>query len=446
MTATMPKPSDSPAPQEPAAAGPAKRQSTAKTLLGVGSGNAMEWFDWGIYAVFAPFFAAQFFHTEDAASSLLKTLAVFAVGFVARPFGGIFFGWLSDRLGRKSAMSWTVALGAGGSLLIGLTPNYATIGVAASVLLVIARLAQGLAHGGELPAAQTYIAEEAPRERRGLWSSIIYVSGTVGQLAALVLAGILASSLSDDAMHSWGWRIAFVLGGVFGFYSLYMRTRLEESEIFEGHKAARGSTDAPKRSVFDGVRRHPKLLLQICGMVLGMTVLYYAWAVSAPAYAIAVIKVPKADALWAGAGAQLVFLALCPLWGRLSDRVGRKPVMISAAVAIVALTFPLNAMLTPSAWSLFAAMSLAMVPLSALASVTVAVYAEIFPTNIRTLGLALPYALCVAAFGGTAPYLQTYFGSLGRPEVFLGYAMALGVVSIITMCTVPETRAKDLTA
>ncbi|WP_425560214.1 MFS transporter, partial [Kineococcus glutinatus] len=194
----------------------------------------MEWFDWNVYATFSVFFASQFFASGDARADVLRTLAVFAVGFVARPVGGFLFGWLADRRGRKLSMSAAVATAAGGSLVIGLTPTYGSIGVLAPVLLVLARLAQGLAHGGELPAAQTYVAEMAPAARRGLWSSLIYVSGTVGVITGTVLAAVLAGVLTEEQMTSFGWRVPFLLGGVFGLYALLMRLRMAETPVFAG--------------------------------------------------------------------------------------------------------------------------------------------------------------------------------------------------------------------
>ena len=204
----------------------------------------------------------------------------------------------------------------------------------ASVILVLARLAQGLAHGGELPSAQTYIAEAAPRERRGLWSSLIYFSGTIGQLAGTLLAAILSTVLTQDAMTAYGWRIPFVLGGVFGLYALYMRLRMHETEVFVDEVV---HDDPPRRrahrtkgGIWQTIKEHPKLLFQVIGLTMGATVLYYVWAISAPAYAINVLHVPAAGALWAGIAAQVVFLIVLPLWGIVSDRIGRKPVLLTA--------------------------------------------------------------------------------------------------------------------
>ncbi len=418
-------------------------QSRAHTLFGIGSGNAMEWFDWGVYTTFTPFFASQFFHSGDAVSDVLNTLVVFAVGFLARPFGGWLFGWIADKRGRKLSMTLTVATAAVGSLAIGLSPNYATIGIGASVVLVLARLAQGLAHGGELPSAQTYIAETAPKERRGLWSSLIYFSGTIGQLAGTLLAAILSTALPPTAMTSFGWRIPFVVGGVFGLYALYMRLRMHETEVFVD-EVVHDDPDQQKGAIWHAIKAHPKLLFQVIGVTMGATVLYYAWAISAPAYVINVLHVPAAGALWAGVAAQVVFLIVLPIWGVVSDRIGRKPVLLTALVGMAVLNLPLNAMLNTSPWSLFIAMSIALVFLGAFSSVGPAVYAEIFPTRIRATGLAVPYSIAVALFGGTAPYLQTYFASLHMTSTFVWYGIVLGLLSGLVVLTLPETKGIDL--
>ncbi|MBB3664620.1 MHS family alpha-ketoglutarate permease-like MFS transporter [Prauserella sediminis] len=417
----------------------------ARTLFGLGAGNAMEWFDWTVYATFASFFAGQFFNNEDSVSALLSTLAVFAVGFAARPLGGFVFGWVADRKGRQVSMALCLALAAGGSLVIGLSPTYEQIGLGASALLLLARLGQGLAHGGELPAAQTYIAEVAPRKRRGLWSSLIYFSGTCGVLAGTLLGALLSGVLTQEQMYSYGWRVPFILGGVFGLYSLYVRLRMRETEVFLAENDEENSAE-PKGRMWDTIKQHPKLLFQVIGMTVGATVLYYVWAISAPSYAISVHGIDPTSALWAGVGAQVLFLISLPLWGMLSDRIGRKPVLFIASGGLLVTSIPLDALLGDQAWQLFLAMSIALLLMGGFSSIAPAIYAEMFPTRIRAVGLGLPYAIAVAAFGGTAPYLQTLFADLGNPSLFLFYAMGLMVITILVLFTLPETRGIDLSS
>ncbi|WP_370939763.1 MFS transporter [Amycolatopsis sp. cg13] len=416
-------------------------QDRRRTLFGLGAGNAMEWFDWNVYATFASFFAAQFFNAHSAVSALLSTLAVFAVGFAARPVGGWVFGWIADRKGRQLAMSLTVAIAAAGSLVIGLSPTYGQIGVWASVILVVARLAQGLAHGGELPSAQTYIAEVAPPARRGLWSSLIYFSGTCGVLVGTLLGAVLSGVLTHEQMLSYGWRIPFILGGVFGIYSLYVRLRMRETEVFQ---ASKKDAAKEKGQIWQTIKQNPKLLAQVVGLTVGATVIYYMWAVAAPSYAITVRGVAPTGALWAGVFANVVFLIALPLWGMLSDRIGRKPVLFIAIAGLLVLSFPLNAMVGHEAWQLFVAMSIALVFMAGFSSIGPAVYAEIFPTRIRAVGVGVPYSIAVAAFGGTAPYLQTLFAGNGHPSLFIIYGIVLMVISALVTFTLPETRGVDL--
>lgn len=416
-----------------------ERWEKVRAIVGVGTGNGIEYFDWTVYATFAAFFAPQFFHTGSAVSDLLASFGVFAVGFVARPFGGLLFGWLSDRRGRKLSMTLAVGLAAVGSLIIGLTPTHQTIGVAAAVVLVVARLAQGVAHGGELPSAQTYIVEFAPTARRGLWSSLIYISNTTGVVVGTLLGALLTTTLSSEQMADWGWRVPFLLGGVLGLFVLWMRSRMKETEVYE-----ESGDETAKQSMWQLFLAHRRQVFQILFFTVGGTVVYYVWAVSAPAYAITVRGIDPSGALWAGVGANLVLIASLPFWGALSDRIGRKPVLYIGNVGIAALLFPLNAMIGHSAVTLFVAMAIALFVMGAILSVMPAMMAELFPTGLRAAGVGVPYSIGVAAFGGTAAYVQTYFADRGTPELFEWYALALVAVSIAALFTIPETRGRDL--
>ncbi len=417
-------------------------QSTRKTILGTGVGNALEWYDWGVYAIFTPFFATQFFDKAHPVSAVLSTLAVFAVGFVARPFGGFVFGWIADHTGRRFAMSATVGVAAVGSVVIGVSPTYESIGAFASLILLLARLLQGLAHGGELPSAQTYISEKAPAERRGLWASLIYVSGSIGNVIGVLLGVVLTSVLVESQMSSFGWRIPFLVGGAFGLYAMYMRARMTETEVFEDDVESESAAD--KSKIWPEIVKHRKQAGQVIGLTVGLTVAYYAWAISAPAYAISSLGIDENDALWAGVIANLVFIAVLPLWGKLSDRIGRKPVLLTNAIGLAVLLFPLQWMVRGSAWQLALAMSIALVFIAAGASIIPAVYAELFPTHIRAIGVGIPYSICVALFGGTAPYLQTWMGETFGRSSFTGYTILLLIVSAVVMSRLPETRGRLL--
>jgi len=421
---------------------PPVEQKRAKTLVGTGVGNALEWFDWNIYAIFATFFATQFFSGGDRLSAVLSTLAVFAVGFVARPFGGFLFGWISDRRGRRSAMTLSVGLAAGGSFAIGLSPTYEAIGVGASLILLTARLVQGLAHGGELPSAQTYLSEVAPPARRGLWASLIYASGTMGVIVGTALAAVLTAALDDPQMTSWGWRIPFLLGGFFGLYALFMRRRLEETEAFE-QEVEHGPTTR-REPLWRAVAQHRTQALQVIGMTVGITVVYYAWAISAPQYAISSRGIDPTGALWAGVLASLVFIAALPVWGVVSDRIGRKPVLLVCILGLALTAYPLNALVGSSAVRLGIAMSLALVLVAGPAATVPAFYAELFPTHIRTIGVGVPYSIAVAVFGGTAPYLQTWLGETLGQAWFTGYVVVMLLISVLAIASAPETRGRDL--
>lgn len=433
------------APAAPAAApAPQDRSRVRRTLMATGVGNAVEWFDWAIYATFASYIAHNLFSPADPTSAFMSTLAIFAVGFLARPLGGFVFGWLGDKVGRKFSMTLCVGVASVGSLLIGIAPTYAAIGAWASVILLVARLIQGLAHGGELPSAQTYLSETAPPERRGLWASLIYFSGTCGNLVGTLLGAVLASTLDAEAMNAWGWRLPFLLGAVFGVVGLVMRSNMHESEVFT---ASLEENAAAKPSMFSEIRKHWRSALRVIGLTVGLTVTYYVWAISAPAYAINQLHIPPSGALWAGVIANLFFIISLPLWGMASDRWGRRPVMIVSGLGAAAAYFPATMLVKDSAWQLAVAMIVMLLFIGASSAVVPAIYAELFPTSVRTVGVAIPYALTVAAFGGTAAYLQAgmnqWFGSNG-PVVFGIYAIVLLLIGVATAIGMPETKGKDL--
>ncbi|GAB48574.1 MFS transporter [Mobilicoccus pelagius] len=412
-----------------------------RAIVGTGIGNALEWYDWNVYATFSTFIAAQLFSKADPTSALLSTLAIFAVGFIARPFGGYLFGWLADRIGRKHSLMVAVICASVGSLLIAICPTYDQVGVWASAILLLARLVQGLAHGGELPSAQTYIAEAAPPARRGLWASSIYASGTVGLLFGMFLGLGLNIVLSDEAMSAWGWRIPFLLGAIFGLFAMWIRTRMEESEVFENEKETEG---LPTRSILAGVWHHRRQALQVIGMTAGLTVTYYVWSVAMTPYAVKTLGFSTQQAFWASIIGNTALIASLPFWGMLSDRIGRKPLLLFAMIGSAVMYIPMLNLVQDQTWQLALAISVMCVILSADLAIAPAVYAEMFPTASRASAFGIPYAVCIALFGGTAPYVQAWMGTAFGPRAFPMYAIALGVVSALTMLTLPETKGRDL--
>jgi MHS family alpha-ketoglutarate permease-like MFS transporter len=404
-------------------------------LATVGAGIAIEVYDLGIYATFSVFFASQFFASGDAGSDLLSTLAVFAVGFVARPFGGLFFGWMADQGGRQPAMTLSVVTAAAGSLIVGVSPTATTIGIGAPIVLLLARLIQGFAQGGEIPTAQTYLAEVSPASRRGRWSSLNYVSGSLGGLFATALGAVLATSLSQSDMTTFGWRIPFLLGGVLGLFGTVMRRRLDETPIF-----TRAATLGRRASPWRQMAARPVLLLQVIGLTAGVTVAFYTWGAAVLPFAIEQRHTNPAAALWATAAATVLFTVSLPLWGAAADRVGRRPILLVSMILSAVLLFPLQGLIQGQAWQLFVAAAVATVLIGGTLAILPALFAELFPTGIRALGLT------VAAFGGTAPYLQAYLGQHDATAAFYWWVIALIAITVITVVLSPETRSRELNA
>lgn len=411
-----------------------------RTIVGTGIGNAIEWYDWNVYIIFAPFFAQQFFTPANPLSAMLSTLGVFAVGFVMRPLGGLLFGWIADRHGRRPSMLLAISLASAGSLLIGVSPTYAGVGVVASSLLLLARLLQGLAHGGEIASSQTYIAEMAPPRRRGLWSSTIFVSGMSAILVATVLGAGLTTTLSTAQMTEWGWRIPFVLGGVLGLVAIFLRRGLDETHAFTRTRELRAARPPILRDMW----HHRAALARVFGLSLGGTVFFYTWALAAPAYAISVGGMNATAALWAGVAATALGIVLLPVAGHLSDRFGRRPSFVVFGLSGAAVTFPLDRLIQDEAWQLLVAMSIAMALIAISAAIAPAALAELFPTHLRASGFAVPYSLAVALTGGTAPYLQAWLSSRGFGDVFLGYSVVLLVLMAVVAAFMPETKGKSL--
>ncbi|MFJ1751922.1 MFS transporter [Kitasatospora sp. NPDC088134] len=388
-------------------------------------GNALEWYDWNVYALMAPFFATRFFVSGSAGTALLSSLAVFAVGFVARPVGGLLMGALSDRRGRRAAMLLSIGLMAAGSLLIGLTPGHGRIGVLAPILLVTARLVQGLSAGGEFAAAAAYLVESAPAGRKGLYSSFLYIGNLTGTLLASGLGALLALVLERDAMASWGWRVPFLVGGAAALVLAVLRRGMDETLGREARRAAAGV------GVLAPLRQHAGAVLTLCGITAGATVVYYTWIVGLPAHAAARAGVSRGRALLATTLAQLVLLVALPAVGALADRIGARRLVAAFSGGFAVLCVPLYALAGVSFGGLLGAEVLGLLLFAGYGATAALVMAELFPSGVRGTGIGLPYAATVAAFGGTAPYVSVWASEHARGPVFPCYIALLCAVTFL---------------
>lgn len=416
-------------------------------MIATGVGNVLEWFDWAVYGVFSTYIAQALFSQENPVSALLGTLAVFAVGFVMRPLGGLVFGRIADKRGRKWVLLVTMLLMAGGSLLIAIIPSYETIGGAASFLLLAARLLQGFAHGGESTASNVYLPEIAPKHQRALYGSTIGFSMGLGTMLAVLFGSLLANAFDSEFMSTWGWRIPFLFGALLAVVVLWLRRNMMESDVHEDHVQAveNAETGAPVEVVEWQRRRIFTKAVEVFFYMAGTTLPYYIWSSFAATYAISQKGMGPAGAFTASLGAMAVNLALVPVMGLLADRIGRRIPVIVYALATAALTVPVFAMIDDNPWTLFIAQALMMGLSAAIGGTQPAMLAEQVPTRYRTLIMGTAMPLAVALFGGTAPYLNTWLASIDMFWLFDAYiiAMALGT-AVVAAFRWKETRGIEL--
>lgn len=412
------------------------------SIFGGSAGNLVEWYDWYVYSAFTLYFAPVFFPAGDRTAQLLSAGAIFAVGFLMRPVGAWAMGIYSDRHGRKAGLTFSVLLMCLGSLMIALTPGYATIGIWAPVMLVIARLLQGLSVGGEYGASATYLSEMAGSARRGFWSSFQYVTLIMGQLLALAILLALQSLLSEDALEAWGWRIPFAIGGGLALSVLFLRRRLMETESF-GKIAP---TEKPRSSLLALLRDHPKDAALVIALTAGGTLAFYTYSTYMQKYLVNTSGFSRPQASWIMAGALFLFMCAQPLFGALSDRVGRKPLMIGFGLLGMIGTAPIfHALETAqNPWAAFALVLAALMIVSGYTSINAVVKAELFPAHIRALGVALPYAIANALFGGSAEYVALQLKDWGHEQAFYWYVTGMIGLSLVVYACMSDTRRTSL--
>lgn len=423
----------------PAVAAPSAT-TRLRSIFGGSIGNLVEWYDWYVYSAFSLYFAKSFFPPANQTVQLLNAAAVFAAGFLMRPLGGWLMGRYADKHGRRAALTASVLLMCGGSLVIAVTPSYATIGVAAPVLLIVARLLQGLSVGGEYGASATYLSEMAGQRHRGFWSSFQYVTLIMGQLLALGVLLVLQRTLTSEQLDAWGWRIPFFIGAACAVVAVALRRGLEETAAFAQHRASQpaGAPGATMRALL----QHPRAVATVVGLTAGGTVAFYTFTTYAQKFLVNTAGFSKRDATFINAVSLALYMCLQPVVGALSDRIGRRPVLTVFGVAGTLGTVPLLTALegtrtVPAALGL---LILALIAVSGYTAINAVVKAELFPTSIRALGVGFPYAVTVSLFGGTAEYLALWFKNAGMERGFYWYVSACIAASLLVYVTMPETR------
>jgi MFS transporter, MHS family, alpha-ketoglutarate permease len=419
-------------------AAPSAPPHRLRSILGGSAGNLVEWYDWYAYSAFTLYFAPHFFPEGDQTTQLLNTAAVFAVGFLMRPIGGWLMGVYGDRHGRKAGLTLSVTLMCLGSLIVACTPGYETIGVAAPALLVVARLLQGLSVGGEYGASATYLSEMAGRRHRGFFSSFQYVTLISGQLVALLVLLVLQAALSPAALDAWGWRIPFAIGGLLAVLVFWLRRRLAETQSFENARA-----EGQRSSALALFREHPRAALVVMLLTAGGTLAFYAYSIYLQKFLVNTSGFSRETASAINAAALFGFMLLQPAAGALSDRIGRKPLMVGFGVLGVVLTYPIFTALETvrSPFAAFLLMLGALAIVTGYTAINAVVKAEMFPAHIRTLGVALPYAIANALFGGTGEYVALWFKDSGWERGFYWYVTAMIAVSLVTYLRMRDTRA-----
>lgn len=408
------------------------------SIFGGSVGNLIEWYDFYIYSAFSLYFAKAFFPSGDPLVAQLNTAGVFAIGFLIRPIGGWVMGLYADLRGRRAALTLSVMLMCLGSLIIAVCPAYERIGMLAPIVLILARLLQGLSLGGEYGTSATYLSEMATSQHRGFYSSFQYVTLIMGQLmATLTLLVLQRLVLTDAELEAWGWRIPFLCGGALAVVGFYLRRNMVETEAFQA-EAARKTAHRPMRELL----RHPKEIALVVGLTMGGTLAFYTYTVYMQKFLVNSVGLSRDQSTLISVSSLFFYMLLQPVFGLLSDKIGRRPVLMGFGVLGTLCTVPLLTALTQTrdAFTAFLLVMAALVIVSGYTSINAVVKAELFPANIRALGVGLPYALTVSLFGGTAEAVGTWLKLAGRETWFFWYVTACILCSLLVYALMRDTR------
>lgn len=414
----------------------ADRRRRIIAIVGASSGNLVEWYDFYAYAFTSIYFASAFFPSGDATSQLLATAGIFAVGFFMRPLGGWLFGWIADTHGRKTSMVISVLMMCAGSLMIAVMPTYATIGALAPALLLFARLTQGLSVGGEYGTAATYMSEVASKGNRGFYSSFQYVTLIGGQLLALLVLAVLQAILSTEELKAWGWRIPFVIGAMAAIVAMFLRRSLAETASAEAmHSKEAGS-------LIGLLRHHPRAVAIVLAFTMGGSLYFYTFTTYMQKYLVNTAHMDAKVITFVMTVVLIVYMLLQPVFGALSDKIGRKNNMILftalGTLAAVPLLIALGGVSSPS--MAFFLVLIALTIASFYTSISGVVKAELFPTEVRALGVGFTYAVANALFGGTAEYVALWLKSSGHEPWFAWYVAGIVAIGLAASLIMPDTR------
>jgi MFS transporter, MHS family, alpha-ketoglutarate permease len=404
-------------------------------------GNLVEWYDFYAYSAFALYFASSFFPGSDPVVQQLNAALLFALGFIIRPVGGWLFGHLGDHYGRKNSLMLSVLLMCFGSLVIAVTPTYASIGVAAPIMLGVARMVQGLSLGGEYGTSATYLSEVADPRHRGFYSSFQYVTLIGGQLSAILVLLLLEQVfLTGDQIRAWGWRIPFVIGAMLAVIALLMRSNLHETGHFVAAKAV--ATAAKRENSLKALLRYPRAVLMVVGLTMGGTTAFYTYTTYMQKFLKLSVGLSDTQTTMVTAGSLVFALILQPIYGALSDRIGRKPLLIWFGFMGTVCTIPLLYALqsTKSAFVAFLLIAAAWLIVAGYTSINAVVKAELFPTKVRATGVGVPYAITVSIFGGTAESIALWFKSIGHEQWFYFYLTGVIATSLIVYVSMRDTK------
>lgn len=406
-------------------------------------GNGLEWYDYALYAYMTLIISKLFFPAGDEAAHLLATLGIFAVGFVARPFGAVLFGWIGDTFGRRTALVTSIFMMAIPTGCIGLLPTYAMIGIWAPILLTLIRILQGLSLGGCFSGSITFLVEHAPRRQRGLIGSATVVSLVMGFLLGSVVASIVKAPLTDAQYESWGWRIPFLLGIVIGFIGFYIRHNCEESPTYEAAKLDGSLSKSPVRDTLLREKRH---MAQAIGIYLTVTMPFYLLSAYFITFTEHNLHRSTQEALMLNTINMLIVLAVAPLSAWVSDRIGRKKLLISGALLFLCGSLPVFSLLRqPELSIIILAQALFAVMVGIFTGPVPTLLVEIFPTRLRYTGMALSYNICAALFGGTAPMIcQWLMNNTGNSDSIAYYVMICSVISLITLYFYRDRHLEEL--